>query len=344
MEVGVQRHQRIHSEFTSAGSQRLHTNGLMHPLREEGKDAHPPTRDGLGVSLTNMGNRMNMENRKALHHPSLKDRVVIVTGSSRGFGWFMAQELLRAGARVTLTGRNPDTLTPVLEEARGIGGSDRCIAVAGDVTRTADCERAMQETIDAFGRVDVLINNAGRSYGEFGDRISAPTPFHAVTEEQFRAIVETNLFGVFYMTKATIPHMLKQNFGKVISISTSLLNMVRPGNSVYGSSKAALETTHRCWAGELEGTGVDVNILLPGGPSDTELITPAMVPGVVGERADGRLLPGDIIVPPAVWLCTDATNGMTGERVIARFWDWNLPPREAFKGCLQERVEEPSIM
>ncbi len=281
---------------------------------------------------------------KAARHPSLKERAVIITGGGRGFGWFMAEELLRAGSRVTLTGRNSGTLASALDEARRVAGPGRCIAVAGDVTRPEDCARAVEQTLRAFGRIDVLINNAGRSYGEFGDKLSAITPFYDVTEAQFRAIVETNLLGVFLMTKEAIPHMLKQNFGKVISISTSLLNMVRPGNSVYGPSKAALETMHRCWAGELEGTGVDVNILLPGGPSDTELITPAMVPGIVGERAGGRLLPGDIIVPPAVWLCTDATNGMTGERVIARFWDADLPPDEAFRGCLQEHVEEPSIM
>ncbi|MEE8305759.1 MAG: SDR family oxidoreductase [Gammaproteobacteria bacterium] len=281
---------------------------------------------------------------EALHHPSLKDRVVIITGSSRGFGWFMAEELLRAGARVTLTGRNSNTLAEVLDEAQRIAGPGRCIAVAGDVTRAEDCARTIEETLQAFGRIDVLINNAGRSYGEFRDNISVVTPFYDVTEQQFRAIFETNLFGVFLMTKAAMPHMLKQNFGKVFSISTSLSNMVRPGGSVYGSSKAALETTHRCWAGELEDTGIDVNILLPGGPADTALITPAMVPGVVGERAGGRLLPGDIIVPAAVWLCTDATNGMSGERVMARLWNVDLPPEEAFKGCLQPHVDEPSIM
>ncbi len=280
----------------------------------------------------------------ALHHSSLKDRVVIITGGSRGFGWFIARELLRAGARVTLTGRYSDTLAPVLDQAHRIAGSGRCIAVAGDVTRPEDCVRTVEETLRAFGRVDVLINNAGRSYGEFGDKFSTITPFYDVTEQQFRAILETNLIGVFLMTKVAAPHMLKQKFGKVISISTSLNNMVRPGNSVYGSSKAALETTHRCWAGELKDTGIDVNILLPGGPADTDLITPDMAPGVVGERAGDRLLPGDIIVPPAVWLCTDATSGMTGERVMARLWNMALPPDEAFRGCLQPHVEEPSIM
>ena len=91
------------------------------------------------------------------------DRVVIITGSSRGFGWFMAQELLRAGARMTLTGRNSDTLATVLDAAHRIAGPDRCIAVAGDVTRPEECAQTVEETVRAFGRIDVLINNAGRS-------------------------------------------------------------------------------------------------------------------------------------------------------------------------------------
>lgn len=282
---------------------------------------------------------------KSLHHPSLKDRVVIVTGSSRGFGWNMAEELLRAGARVTLTGRNSETLAAVQKEGERIAGPGRCIAVAGDVTRPEDCVRTIDETVQAFGRLDVLINNAGRAYGEFDDTGERFTPFYEVPDDAFRAILETNLFGVFYMSKAAVSHMLKQGFGKIFSISTSLGNMVRRGNTAYGPSKAALETTHRIWSDELEGTGVDVNILLPGGGADTALIPTNRVPGAIGERSEeGRLLPADIIIPAAVWLCTDATNGMTGQRIMARLWDENLPPEEAFRGCLQPLVEVPSIM
>jgi 3-oxoacyl-[acyl-carrier protein] reductase len=89
---------------------------------------------------------------------------------------------------------------------------------------------------------------------------------------------------------------------------------------------------------------VDVNILLPGGASDTDFITQDMVPGEVGHRAGGVLLPGDIIVPPAVHLCSDATNGLTGRRIIARFWDGALPPAEAFAACLQPQHDHPEIM
>ncbi len=117
----------------------------------------------------------------ALHRPSLKDRVVIITGGSRGFGWFIAEQLLRVGSRVILTGRSSDTLAPVLDEANHIAGPGRCIAVAGDVTRPDDCARTVEATVREFGRIDVLINNAGRSYGEFGDRLSKITPFRPVT-------------------------------------------------------------------------------------------------------------------------------------------------------------------
>jgi 3-oxoacyl-[acyl-carrier protein] reductase len=148
------------------------------------------------------------------------------------------------------------------------------------------------------------------------------------------------------MSKAVMPHFLKQGRGKMFAISTSLTTMSSPGLSPYGASKAALEMTHRIWAQELKDKKVDVNILLPGGASDTPFITQAMVPGAVGERAKAgsSLLPGDVIVPPAIWLCTDATNGMTGERIIAKFWPEGVPPEEAIKKCLQPRNELPGIM
>jgi 3-oxoacyl-[acyl-carrier protein] reductase len=283
----------------------------------------------------------------SLKHPSLKDRPVIVTGGNRGFGWFMARELLAAGARVAITGRNLEALKTAAARAERIAGPGKCLTIVANVTKPEDCARTVAETLAAFGRFDVLINNAGvssltlgGSIGLQGNRVSA---FHEASIESGRAVIETNLLGVFYMTKAAMPHFVGRKFGKVFSISTSLGNMVRPGNSFYGASKAGLEVFHRVWAAEMKGTGIDVNILLPGGASDTEFIPDSAVPGAVGTRA-GRLLPGDIIVPPAVWLATDATNGVTGERIMARLWDKAAAPDVAFKGCLQPHVAEPQIM
>ena len=284
---------------------------------------------------------------QSLQHPSLKDRVVIITGGGRGFGWLIAEALLSAGARVVLTAsRKPEELAEVSAQAEAIAGPGRCITVRADVTKWDDCVATVDAGVKAFGRIDVLINNAGRFAGEYkGGLASDPTArvhFYDVPPDAFRTIIETNVIGVFNMTKAVMPQFLKQGRGKVFSMSTSLPTMYAPGLSPYGGSKAALEMMHRGWAQELKDKHVDVNILLPGGAADTAMITQEMAPGKVGERS--HLLPADVIVPPAVWLCTDETNGMTGERIIAKFWPDGAEPNEALKKCLQPHVEVPAIM
>ncbi|MBL8643607.1 MAG: SDR family oxidoreductase [Rhodospirillaceae bacterium] len=280
-----------------------------------------------------------------LHHPSLKDRVAVITGGGRGFGWFIAEELLKAGAKVVATAsRHPDQLTDVQKKADALAGPGRFITFKADVRDYADCEATVALTLKTFGRIDVLVNNAGRGTGEYrmGLAGKGSPRFWDVPVDGWKTIIDTNLTGVFNMTRATIPHMMERKFGKIFSISTSLTTMSAPGLSPYGASKAGLEMSHVIWAKELKDTGVDVNILLPGGASDTPFITQDMSPGDVGKRAN--LLPGDVIVPPAVWLCADATNGLTGRRIIAKFWDKNLPPEQAFAACLQPKHDLPEIM
>jgi NAD(P)-dependent dehydrogenase (short-subunit alcohol dehydrogenase family) len=280
-----------------------------------------------------------------LHHASLKDRVVIVTGGGRGFGWYIAEELLKAGAKVVATGsRKPEELADVQKKADAIAGPGRFVTLKADVREWADCQATIELTLKTFGRIDVLVNNAGRGTGEYRIGLAGQggPRFWDVPLDGWKAIIDTNVTGVYQMTRAAIPHMLERKFGKIFSISTSLTTMSAAGLSPYGASKAALEMSHVIWAKELAGTGVDVNILLPGGASDTPFITQAMVPGDVGTRS--KLLPGDVIVPPAVWLSTDATNGLTGRRIIAKYWDKTLPPQLAFEGCLQTKHVLPEIM
>lgn len=280
-----------------------------------------------------------------LHHPSLKDRVVIVTGGGRGFGWYIAEELLKAGAKVVATGsRKPEELVDVQKKADAIAGPGRFVTLKADVREYDECVATVDLTLKTFGRIDVLVNNAGRGTGEYRVGLAGKSGprFWEVPVEGWKAIVDTNLTGVYNMTRATIPHMLERKFGKIFSISTSLTTMSAPGLSPYGASKAGLEMSHVIWAKELVGTGIDVNILLPGGASDTPFITQAMVPGELGTRKN--LLPGDVIVPPAVWLCSDATTGINGRRIIAKFWDKSLPPEQAFEACLQTKHDLPEIM
>lgn len=285
-----------------------------------------------------------------LRHPSLKDRVVLITGGSRGFGWFIAEELLQGGAKVALTARGEDSLRKVAADIEARHGKGRCVTVTGDVSKPEDCARMVAATLAGFGRIDVLINNAGRSPQDFagGGGVGGGklVPFYETPDEALHTIIDTNLKGVWYMSKAAAPHMVKRKFGKIISVSTSASNMVRAGNPIYGPGKAALEAMTRVWAQELKGSGVDANIILPGGASDTSFIKQSVAPGAVGERSqNGRLLPGDVIVPPAVWLCTDATNGVTGVRAVGRNWDKAAASAdEAFRKCLDPHVELPQIM
>ncbi|MDX2222513.1 MAG: SDR family oxidoreductase [Rhodospirillaceae bacterium] len=279
-----------------------------------------------------------------LHHPSLKDRVVIITGGSRGFGWFIAEELLKGGAKIVATAsRKPEELADAQKKADAIAPG-RFVTLKADVRSYADCEATVALALKTYGRIDVLINNAGRGTGEYRIGLAGQggPRFWDVPVEGWQAIIDTNLTGVFFMTRAAMPHFLANKFGKIFSISTSLTTMSSPGLSPYGASKAGLEMSHVIWAKELAGSGIDVNILLPGGASDTPFISQAMVPGEVGTRKN--LLPGDVIVPPAVWLCTDATNGVTGRRIIAKFWDKALDPQKAFEGCLQPKHDLPQIM
>jgi len=279
---------------------------------------------------------------------SLKDRVILITGGSRGFGWFIAQRLLEGGAKVILTAsRSANQLKDVNEKAKGIAGADHCLTIQADVANWNDCQRTVDAVLNAFGKIDVLINNAGKGSSEYRVTMdSTSTRFWDIPVESWRSIIETNLTGTFQMTKAVIPTMIEQKQGKIFSISTSLTTMIGTGLSPYGASKAGLEAAHVVWARELKNDGIDVNILLPGGASDTDFIPQVMVAGEVGKRVGptNRLLPGDVIVPPAVYLCTDATKGITGRRIIAKFWDHDLPAADAFTKCLQPQHEHPEIM
>ena len=117
--------------------------------------------------------------------------------------------------------------------------------------------------------------------------------------------------------------------------------MVRTGYCPYGPSKAALEAMSVVWAKDLQGTGVTVNVLLPGGASDTRLI-PGLGAGRTG--ADGQLLPPALMRNPALWLMTEAGDDVTGERYIARLWRDDLPPAAAAPRARSERHELPAVM
>ena len=278
-----------------------------------------------------------------MKEPSLQDRVVIITGGGRGLGWVVGEALLKAGARVVVTGaRKLDELRAVEAKAMDLVGPERLVALKADVTKEGDCEMVVGRTLDMFGAVHCLINNAARGPAEARSNYPEDPPkMWEVSQDAWRTIINTNVNGPFLMSKAVVASLLDQDFGRIINVSTSLSNMVRSGNAGYGPSKAALETASVQWANDLKDTGVTVNVLLPGGPTDTELIPG----GVVGTRSDkGRFLHPDVMVAPALWLCSDLSDGVTGRRYIGKDWDPALPTTQAEAASRQENHDAPVIM
>jgi 3-oxoacyl-[acyl-carrier protein] reductase len=275
-------------------------------------------------------------------HPGLKDRVVVITGGGRGLGREMALELVALGARVVITGaRAGGELRETVAAAEAIAGPGRMMALQADVRDPADCARVIEDAATAFGPVSVLVNNAGRGMRLVSETFNTtPTKFWETDPAIWREIVDINLNGAFNMAAAAARGMVARGFGKIINISTSDITMVRRGYAPYGPSKAGLEAASRVWAQDLAGTGVDVMVYLPGGAADT-----ALLPDSENKRgADGNLLPAAIMRRAIGWLCSDASNGRTGTRYIARLWDDTMSPDDAARGAQSPVVDKPAIL
>lgn len=270
--------------------------------------------------------------------PSLIDRVVIITGGSRGLGKEMAMALVEAGARVTVVGLTDSKhLAQAVKDAEAIAGGGRLVPIVADMRRNADCERVAAETQRAFGAIHVLFNNAGLGLQVIGDVTGMErTMFWETPIEPWNALVETNVNGVFFMARAVAPAMIAQKFGKIINVSTNRHTMLRLGGSSYGGAKSFVETASRVWAQELEGTGVTVNVLLPGGPVDTGIRK--------GPLLNDKFWPISIMRAPTLWLSSDLSNGHSAQRFLANRWDEKLPLPDRINAAREDGIDKPMMM
>ena len=179
-----------------------------------------------------------------------RDQVVLITGASTGIGRATAIAFREQGARVALAARSADVLARLAEE---LGGPEWAMAIPTDVSDSAQCERFVAESVAHFGRVDVLINNAGMIVSGYFDKLQ---PGDA--ECQF----EVNFFGALHCTRAVLPH-LKASRGVVINISSVAGLIGAPTASVYSASKAAMNAWARALRVELQPFGVDVVTVCP---------------------------------------------------------------------------------
>lgn len=267
---------------------------------------------------------------------ALSDKVCIVTGGGRGLGRAMTLSLVGAGARVvapTFIEADIPTIEAEAKDAAGNTGG-AVLGLPGDVRDPDDCARVVDATLERFGKVDMLINNAGVGMLLISDTFtSQPTKFWEAPVDPVRAIIETNFLGPFLMARCAVPHMVEQGWGRIVNVTTSVHTMQRRGFFPYGPAKAAFEAATNVWSEDLDGTGVTVNILIPGGAADTNLL-----PGQVGDKsrsgADGKLVDPQVMAAPIRWLASDASNGINGMRFIGDQWDLSLDPSDAARAVM----------
>jgi NAD(P)-dependent dehydrogenase (short-subunit alcohol dehydrogenase family) len=263
----------------------------------------------------------------------IPSHVAIVTGGGRGLGRAMALGLAQAGIRVVATAARERTeLEAVAEEARQSCGESRVLPLVADVSRDDDCARVVDAALERFGRLDILVNNAGRGMKYVSDEfLTEPTRFWEVAPETWRLVIDTNVNGPFMMARQVVPVMLKAGWGRIVNISVSQSTLRRRGFSPYGPSKAALESETIIWAQDLEGTGVTVNALLPGGPALT-----GMVPQTMSEQVKSAMLAPSIMIEPLLWLVSPEADGMTGRRLVASKWRTGSDGKSAAEAATEQ--------
>ncbi len=241
----------------------------------------------------------------------LQDRVAIVTGAAQGIGAAYARGLAKEGAAVAVV----DLVDPgkLADELNAAGG--RAIGRRADVTDPAAIADLVSATIDAFGKVDILVNNAAM-FGGLGLR-----PFEEINSQEWDAVMRVNVRGSFECAKAVAPHMRRQRYGKIVNIASGTVFKGTAMLMHYVASKGAVVAMTRCLARELGDDGVRVNCLAPGLiMSDAVRDNPEWSDAVIDANTASRLLkrkadPDDLI-GTLVFLCSPDSDFITGQTIV----------------------------
>jgi NAD(P)-dependent dehydrogenase (short-subunit alcohol dehydrogenase family) len=255
---------------------------------------------------------------------SEQQRVAIVTGAAGGIGRELVLGLLGKEIRVAAVDRTPQGLGELAQAVQRCQQDANLMTIEADLTRDESIDEIVSKVHSRFGAIDILVNNAGVGQATIrSDNRQRPIKFWEVTPEQWTLFVAVHTNAPMALSRALVHDMIGQKWGRIVNVTTSLGTMIREGAPTYGPSKAALEAFSAIMAKDLAGTGVTVNVLIPGGVTNT-----GMVPLEAGyDRAE--MIQPAVMAPPLNWLVSAAAGGVTGRRFLAVHWDPSLPPEEA---------------
>lgn len=234
------------------------------------------------------------------------DKVVMVTGASSGLGAHIARHLVFQGARVLAAARREDRFAGLAQSVASAPG--RLLALRADVTRAEDAERMTAAAVEAFGRLDALVNNAG---------MEVQGPIDRLAEADFEQMLRTNVIGPYLCTRAALPH-LKERGGAIVNIGSTVVPRAPRNRFGYVATKGAVEAMSRALAGDLGAYGIRVNVVRPGiVPSELRGSSEAEEERTLGERvpriqALARVGRGMDIAAAVAFLVSDEAAWITG--------------------------------
>jgi NAD(P)-dependent dehydrogenase (short-subunit alcohol dehydrogenase family) len=251
----------------------------------------------------------------------VRGRVAVITGGGRGIGEAVALAFSREGATIVLAARSASELAQVEAKVRAAGGA--AVAIPTDVSSPTEVSRLVRRALDAFGRVDVLVNAAG-IVGPVG-------PLWDADPEAWKQTVEVNLYGTFLCCRAVVPHMMERRGGHIVNFSGGGAASPLPRMAAYGASKAAVVRLTETLAEELRPFNIAVNAIAAG-MVDTRLLDPVLAAGERGGEQFDRVrrlrgtgeggVPAELPAALALWLASDGAHGLSGKLISAPYDGW----------------------
>ena len=240
---------------------------------------------------------------------SIKNRVAIITGAGKGLGKTFALALANSGVNLALVGRNAESLKNVAEAARKFNVTAE--PFVADVTREDDVKNLERAIVAKFGKIHILINNAG---------INIRKNVTDFTFEEWTSVINTNLVGAFLMCRSFVPHMRGQGYGRIINLTSIMSHISLPGRTAYSSSKAGLLGFTKALALELAPEGITVNGISPG-PCATEMNLPILNNPELNQQFISKLPVGrwgnvEEIAQCLLYICSPQSGFLTGTDIV----------------------------